>query len=43
MLSNLQISGRKIFRRKPTLDKATGRVQFGSEMKFLNSVVSKLE
>ena len=40
MLSSLEIIGRK---RTANLDEAVGRVQFGSQRNFLNSIISKLE
>jgi hypothetical protein len=43
MLSNLEIIGWKKIRGLPKLDKAVGQVQFGSQSKFLNSIISKLD
>ena len=33
----------KKFRGQPNLDEAVGRVQFGCQRNFLNSIISKLE
>ena len=33
----------KKFREQPKLDEAVGRVQFGCQRNFLNSVISKLD
>ena len=43
MLSNLEIIGWTKFRGQPKLDEAVGRVQFGCQRNFLNSIISKLD
>jgi len=40
---NLEIIGWKKFWGQPKLDKAVGRVQFGSPRNFLNPIISKLD